>query len=78
MKIYCLLVSFIKINSIVDKFSLDEISIHVMMKPNYSRCELGKYTIVFTISSKGVICWKIYEKRYDWKRMVEFNYPLEP
>ena len=79
--------------SIVDKFSLDkiicldEISIHAMMKPNYSRCELGKrcvmkttnnavfikYTIVFAISSKGVIGWKIYEKRgMTGKRMVEF------
>ena len=71
-----------KFYSTVDKFSinkiicLDEISIHAMMKPSYSRCALGKrcvmktknnkvftkYTILAGISSNGVIGWKIYEK----------------
>ena len=82
-----------KFYSIVDKFSinkiicLDEISIHAMMKPSYSRCALGKrcvmktknnkvftkYTILAGISSKGVIGWKIYEKGgMTGERMVEF------
>lgn len=79
--------------SVVDKFTLDkiicldEISIHAMMKPSYSRCELGKrcimkttnntvfikYTIIAAISSKGVIGWKMYEKGdMTGERMVKF------
>ena len=79
--------------SVVQKYSLhkiiclDEISIHAIMKPNYSRCELGKrcvikttdnavfikYTVVVAISSKGVIGWKIYKKGgMTGDRMVEF------
>ena len=66
---------------VVEKYSLDkiicldEISIHAMMKPSYSRCSLGKrcvmkttnnkvfqkYTLLAGISTKGVIGWKIYE-----------------
>jgi hypothetical protein len=82
-----------KFYSVVDNFTLDkiicldEISIHAMMKPSYSRCELGKrcvmktsnntvfvkYTIIATISSKGVIGWKMYEKGgMTGVRMVEF------
>lgn len=82
-----------KFYSVVDKFTLDkiicldEISIHAMMKPSYSRCELGKrcvmkttknaifikYTIIVAISSNGVIGWKMYEKGgMTGERMVEF------
>ena len=58
-----------------------------MMKPSYSRCELGKrcimkttnntvfikYTIIAAISSKGVIGWKMYEKGgMTGERMVKF------
>ena len=58
-----------------------------MMKPSYSRCELGKrcvmkttknavfikYTIIVAISSNGVIGWKMYEKGgMTGERMVEF------
>jgi len=82
-----------KFYSFIDKFAinkiicLDEISVHAMMKPSYSRCELGKrcvmktknnkvftkYTILAAISSKGLIGWKIYEKGgMTGERMVEF------
>jgi transposase len=82
-----------KFYSVVDKFTLDkiicldEISIHAMMRPSYSRCELGKkcvmkttnntvfikYTIIAAISSNGVIGWKMYKKGgMTGERMVEF------
>lgn len=79
--------------SVIDSFplnkiiSLDEISVHAMMKPNYSRCELGKrcvmkttnnkvftkYTILASISSNGVIGWTMYEKcGMTGERLVSF------
>jgi len=66
----------------VDKYDLskivclDEISVTVQMKPNYSRCELGKrcvqkttnnnvfkkYTLLVAINYKGVIGWNLYKE----------------
>lgn len=66
----------------IDKYDLskivylDEISVTVQMKPNYSRCELGKrcvqkttnnnvfkkYTLLVAINYKGVIGWTLYKE----------------
>ena len=67
--------------------SLDETSIHAEMTSSYSRRDLGKrcvkkttdnnvfkkFTLVTTISSKGVIGWELYEKGgMNAERMVSF------
>ena len=66
----------------VDKYNLskivclDEIFVSVQMKPNYSRCELGKrcvqkttnnnifkkYTLLVAINYKGVVGWILYKE----------------
>ena len=66
----------------VDKYNLskivclDEISVSVQMKPNYSRCALGKrcvqkttnnnvfkkYTLLVAINYKGVVGWILYKE----------------
>ena len=54
-----------KFYSVVDKFSLDkiicidEISIHAMMKPSYSRCELGKRCVMKTSNNAVFIKYTI-------------------
>lgn len=66
---------------------IDETSITAQMKPNYSRCKLGKrcvakttdnrvfkkYTLVTAFSSKGLVAFHLYENGgMSGKRMVEF------
>jgi transposase len=77
----------------VDKYELskivclDEISVSVQMKPNYSRCELGKrclqkttnnnvfkkFTLLVAINSKGVIGWILYKNGgITAERLIDF------
>ena len=77
----------------VDKYKLsnivclDEISVHVQMKPQYSRCELGKccvqkttnnnvfkkFTLLVAINSKGVIRWILYKNGgITAERLIDF------
>ena len=66
---------------------IDEISVHVQMKSNYSRCNLGKrcvqktssnkvfkkYTMIVAINSKGVLLYQLFKKGgINAERMVNF------
>jgi transposase-like protein len=72
---------------LTDVICIDETSITAQMKPNYSRCQLGKrcvakttdnrvfrkYTLVVAFSSKGLISYHLYEKGgMSGERMVDF------
>jgi hypothetical protein len=73
--------------SLTEIISIDETSIYAEMASNYSRCDLGqrcvkkttdnrvftKYTLVCTMTSKGIIGYELYEKGgMNSERMIAF------